>query len=162
MITNYNKNAITIIESELRKDDVQAGYPMDDEKGIAFELRREKNTTWCNRFLFRVMQRLSGSAVSLCEEKGINFTNANQMIANMENRLVELSESVVMDKILSGYFVVCGRKNESGHGHVALVIGKEGSKIMIAQAGKKTGVMSLEEGFGGDLSKVKFFCYSEV
>lgn len=124
--------------------DVQPGYP--DDNG-------NKNVTWCNRALYRMLMLLNGNTDLLLDSRGINWTSANAMYKNAEKNCVEiLSEKSAQERANNGELVAVVAYNPVGSGHVALVCPDEEEystekKTLIGQAGIKCGIMRLKDGF---------------
>jgi len=154
MLNAQAKKILEVAQDVTDDPDVQAGYP--DANG-------NTKVTWCNRALNRMLTRLNGDASLLLEPRGINWTNANTMIQNARKKCERVANgNAAQCHANSGDLVIAMIYNNSGSGHVALVVpdlddydDRYGPEI--GQAGTLCGIMSARKGFSNFFDSIEYF-----
>ena len=148
------KRIIDTINAVVVMEDVQPGFP--DANG-------NTNVTWCNRALHRMLVMLDGDVSLLLDPRGINWTNANAIFRNLNERAWKVEGgSYAQARANFGDLIVVAAPNKSGPGHVALVCPdeerfSEEKGPRIGQAGARNGIMYLREGFAHLAPFVEYF-----
>jgi len=171
--TLLENNKLTKLMELCERADVQPGFPDEDPKTGYFKNGKEYRdkectapTTWCNRMLYYALKVLELPTEALLNEKGIGWTSANSMCANLERRYTEVEVDKITADLLKGRVLIAAYKNPDPNksGHVGLVVGtshNEGnSEIVVFEAGSEVGFHSWSKSNfvkGGISSSTRFF-----
>jgi hypothetical protein len=122
-------------------------------------------TTWCNVFVYDVIELYyPGKARRICERRGINFTDANEMVYMCELRLKRVDKYRAMMLAESGRLAIVAAKGIGDNdGHLALLLPSIPNRpLYVAQAGVVNGFVELSWAFAVGAGIVEAPKYYEV
>ena len=132
------KRVVVVVQQVIRMPDVQPGHP--DANG-------NRNVTWCNRALHRILVNLGARAELILEPRGIGWTNANAMVRNARANLGErIAPAAAQERANAGEFIIAVAENNQGPGHVEMCV--YDTAPFNADRGPKMGGAGATNGFG--------------
>jgi hypothetical protein len=136
----------SILEDEIKKDDVQTGFPtwaeindlkLPEKPGVG-------KATWCNRFAIRVLARLGYDVNDVLapnpytNKPDLGWTSANSIVRLAKKNVWRVPERMAQGLANIGIGVLIGAEGTNKSGHVGIVAPRKWNKMMgvyVCQAG---------------------------